>query len=112
MSAPFAKAKILMSAVAAILASGLGPAARQSALGELPAYRSRGHGRGVTSYSMRGNRRGGNNGGLGEPHQASQECLRRLRGGWAVYGGGGRLTKRQALDMLDRGAATFSELSR
>lgn len=43
-SAPFARAKILLSTIAALMAAPIGPAARRLALADVPAYRSRGHG--------------------------------------------------------------------
>lgn len=71
-SIPFAHARAFASAIAAAM-SLPHVLDRQKALGLIPAYKSRGHGRGTPS------RRYGNKPGKYTPHQGKQECARRVR---------------------------------
>jgi hypothetical protein len=109
MFADFRRAKLMFAAIAAAMAAP-DLVTRQAKLGAIGPYRSRGHGRGLTTYANGRGSRGGNNAGMGVPHQGRQECLRRLRGGWAGYSGG-VLTKRRAVEILDSGVMTFAELA-
>lgn len=105
----FITAKRMFAAIAAAFAQP-DIVSRQAALSAIGPYLSRGHGRGTVTYANGRGSRGGNNGGMGMPHQGRQECLRRLRGGWAGFGGD-RLTKRQAIERLNSGWVTFDELA-
>ena len=79
MSRAFSRSQGLFSIIANLVeALGSGTLAFQEALAGLAPYRSRGHGRGRPGKRSRG----GNNGGLGRPHQGKQERLRRMIGGF------------------------------
>lgn len=94
----FKAARAMFAEIGAILKRFANQGAHiTAALRELRPLRHRGKGRGTP---MRRHSRGGNNGGAGVPHQAPQECLRRLVGGWAFRQRISGMTKRQTLEAL------------
>ena len=50
---PFRRANLMVSAIAAILSQNLPVLLQQSELRKLGEYKSRGHGRGINSYSIK-----------------------------------------------------------
>lgn len=74
MSEPFARARAMMDAIAAIMAIN-NKVEQQTALGALGTYRSRGKGRGSVNHVY------GNQAGKYMPHQGAREMARRVRQG-------------------------------